>query len=58
MNYNTGERHYRAKLTEDDVRLMRELKGELPIRKIAEKFGVSHHTAHQAINYNTWKHVR
>ena len=58
MNYNTGERHYKAKLTADDVRLIRELSGEMTIRKIAERFGVSHHTIHQAATYKTWKHVR
>jgi len=59
MNYNTGERHYRAKLTADDVRLIRELANEkVTIRKIAETFGVSHHTVHQAVTYKTWKHVR
>lgn len=59
MNYNMGELHYKAKLTADDVRLMRELASEkVTIRKIAEKFGVSHHTVHQAVTYKTWKHVR
>lgn len=58
MNYNMGERHYRAKLTAEDVRLIRELAGEMTIRKIAEKFDVSHHTVHQAVTYKTWKHVR
>ena len=59
MNYNMGERHYRAKLTAEDVKLIRELYNEkVTIRDIAEKFNVSHHTVHQAATYKTWKHVR
>jgi IS30 family transposase len=59
-NYNQGERHYKAKLTADDVRLIRELvsEREVTIRDIAQKFGVSHHAIHQAATYKTWKHVR
>lgn len=58
-NYNQGERHYRAKLTADDVRLIRELASEnVTIRNIAQKFGVSHHAIHQVATYKTWKHVR
>jgi len=59
MNYNQGERHYRAKLTADDVRMIRELASEkITIRNIAQKFGVSHHTIHQIATHKTWKHVR
>lgn len=58
MSFNRGERHYRAKLTADDVRLVRELAEEMTIRKIAEKFDVSHHAVHSIIKHKTWKHVR
>ena len=58
MTFKTGEQHYKSKLTVDDVRLIRELKGELPIREIAKKFDVSHHCVYQISTYKTWKHVR
>jgi predicted DNA-binding protein YlxM (UPF0122 family) len=59
MPFKSGTDHYRTKLTEDDVRLIRELKSEnLPIRYIASKFDVSHHAIHKITTYKTWKHVR
>ena len=53
-----GEKHYRAKLTEDDVRLIRELSKTLTNREIAGKFDVSHHCIHQVNTYKTWSPVR
>lgn len=59
MAFKSGTEHYRTKLTEDDIRLIRELKAEaIPIRQIAQKFEVSHHAIHQITTYKTWKHVR
>jgi hypothetical protein len=39
--HNRGERHPLRKLTEDEVRQIRALKGNLLQREIAEKFGIS-----------------
>lgn len=36
-----GERNHNAKLTEDDIRLIRSLRGKLSQRAIGEKFHVS-----------------
>ncbi len=59
MAFKSGAEHYKSKLTDDDVRLIRELKAEaIPIRQIAKKFEVSHHCIHQISTYKTWKHVR
>jgi hypothetical protein len=39
-----GERHGMAKLTEDDVRTIIALKGDVPPRRLAERYGVSRGT--------------
>lgn len=64
MNNRTGERHWKAKLSEDDVRLIWELLRErdegnksLSIRSIARKFDVSHHAIQQICVGNSWKHI-
>ena len=50
----TGERHHRAKLSDDDVRLMRELHElGLPYSAIAEKFECSLWTARDIVTYAT-----
>jgi DNA-binding Lrp family transcriptional regulator len=50
-----GERHPKAKLTDDDVRLMRELreKYSLSYREIGEKFDCSLWTARDIVTYAT-----
>ena len=55
-----GERHYRAKLTADDVRMMRELweRHGVSTRSLAEKFEVSQRAAFAAVSRITWAHVR
>jgi DNA invertase Pin-like site-specific DNA recombinase len=49
----SGERHYRAKLTDDDVRRMRddyEL-AKLTMRAIAAKWSTSFHTVRHILRY-------
>lgn len=60
QNVRRGEAHHSATLTERDVKQMRKLKKEydLCIRCISKMYGVSYGTAWDAINYQTWKHVR
>ncbi len=49
-----GEEHHKAKLSDDDVRLMRELRREgLPYSAIAEKFECSLWTARDIVTYTT-----
>jgi DNA-binding Lrp family transcriptional regulator len=50
-----GERHPKAKLTDDDVRLMRALREQhkMPYREIAEKFECSIWTARDIVTYAT-----
>ena len=50
-----GESHRSAKLTEDDVRYIRNSKED--IKFIANKFGVAEVTARQAKAGITWKHL-
>lgn len=63
-----GEAIQSAKLTESDVRMMRQIyrEGREQIARIlltcsqkalAEKFGVDRITVQRALNYTTWKHV-
>lgn len=55
---NVGETHPRAKLTEDDVRRIRDLyKIGLSQHKIAEKFGVNQGTVSQILSGKIWTHV-
>ena len=51
-----GERHHLAKLTEDDVRLIRSR--VLSQRKLAAIFGVTRKTIEQVQSGRTWRHVR
>jgi DNA invertase Pin-like site-specific DNA recombinase len=50
-----GECHPKAKLTDDDVRLMRELRERygMSYGKIAEKFECSLWTVREIVNYQT-----
>jgi uncharacterized protein YjcR len=50
-----GENHWSAKLTMDDVRLIRELKASgMRQVDIAEKFEVSQSTVSNIVNFNKW----
>jgi predicted DNA-binding protein (UPF0251 family) len=53
-----GERHPRAKLTEDDVRLIRALGAEgMTQRGLAAKFEVSKHAIEAILTRQSWRHV-
>lgn len=47
---NRGERHYNAKLTDEDVARMREIGGHMTKAEIAKAFGVSRSLASMIIN--------
>jgi AraC-like DNA-binding protein len=45
-------------LTEDNVRLMRQLRREgMPIKEIAQRFGMSRDHTSRILNRKLWKHV-
>jgi hypothetical protein len=62
-----GEKHHLAKLTNDDIRLIRKCAEErerliqearkLSNKKLAEKFGVHHRTIDKVAGYRGWIHV-
>jgi len=58
-NQVRGEQHHCAKLTESEVRRMRELHYdyEICIRCVAKLYGVKYPTAWDAIKFNTWRQV-
>ncbi len=57
-NYTRGSRHFNAKLTEDDVRLMRRLKQDgWSLGRLTRLFGISKTTVAQIVKGKFWKHV-
>lgn len=53
-----GERHGRAKLTEDDIRAMRRAYNDgVFIKDLADQYGVSDVTAGRVVHRRIWKHV-
>lgn len=53
-----GSRNPLAKLTEDDVRAMREMFGRgVSCKELAAIFGVGHTNVFQVVKRHTWKHV-
>lgn len=54
-----GEDHSQARLTNADVRQMRQLRREtaMPFKNIAELFGVSPMTAYRACKGQSWSHL-
>lgn len=66
-NHSRGESHYRAKLTNDDVRLIREAAeyrrkliaeaASLSDANLAEKFGVSKSAIGRVLYSGAWGHV-
>lgn len=58
LRWDKGARHYRAKLTDNDVREIRELKGSgIPAVAIAEAYGVTDTTVLYISRGKTWRHV-
>ena len=55
----SGENNSQSKLTEDDVRKIRELHatGKYSYRKLGEMFGISKTVAGHIVTFKTWKHV-
>lgn len=54
-----GERQWQAKLTEDKVRKVRQMRaGGMTCKAIAEHFGVGSSTVWNVVKGNTWKHVK
>ena len=53
-----GERHYRARLTEENVRFIRANADSLGAVALAEKFGVSRGVIHHALKKNSWAWVK
>jgi hypothetical protein len=54
-----GESHYRAKVTEADVRLIRGwyAEGGITAQRLSEHYGVSKFAILCILNHKTWKHV-
>lgn len=60
INHGTfarGETSPNAKLTVDDIRTIRNLKGRVPTRKVAEQFGIGSSQVKRIMNRETWKHI-
>ncbi len=56
MTFRSGENHPRARLTWDDVELMRALHDEgVPVLAIANKFEVPRRTVRNVVEYNVWR---
>lgn len=57
-----GTQQIQAKLTDDDVRYIRQVyiprDKHFSGRKLAEKFGVDHSIISDVVNYKAWKHVK
>jgi hypothetical protein len=51
---NRGERHGMSKLSEDDVRAIRDLEGAMPQTEIARTFGISKWTVGEIIRRERW----
>jgi DNA-directed RNA polymerase specialized sigma24 family protein len=53
-----GERHYRARLTDENVRAIRQHRAEgWSYRRIAAEFDIAPGNAHRIATYQQWKHV-
>ncbi len=57
MARERGEAHHMAKLTDDDVRLIRHLAGAVSHRKLARRFGVSKGNITFIVQGRTWRHL-
>ena len=57
-NHVVGSKVHTAKLTEDDIPLIRQLHREgMSTRKLAVKFEVSQRAILQVVNFISWRHV-
>lgn len=55
-----GDGHHKSKLTEADVRMIRDLHDNhgLSTRALASKFDVSQRAIFQVVSWISWRHVR
>ena len=57
--FKKGSKHWKSKLVEDDIVLIRALADEgLTRAEIAEKFEVSPQTVSKIVNRQIWSHVQ
>jgi hypothetical protein len=54
---NRGQRHGKAKLTDDDIRRIRSNPGRLPQTALAAEFGVGQSRISDIVNKRAWRHV-
>lgn len=52
-----GERHPWARVTEDDVRFMRSMKGRMPVPEMAKRFGIGRAAVYAILSGKNWPHV-
>lgn len=52
-----GERHPWARITEDDVRFMRTMKGRMPVPEMARQFGIGTSAVYAILSRKRWPHV-
>lgn len=59
MAANPGVLHHRAKLSEEDVLLIRKVYGTTDVtqRQLAEEFGLNQKTVCEIVNRKIWKHL-
>lgn len=58
MRSPRGVKHWSAKLTDQDVRLIRTLHEHgMQYSEIAKKFDVSWNTVYDVCQWKTWKHI-
>lgn len=52
-----GERHPWARVTEDEVRFMRAMKGRVPVPEMAKRFGIGKSAIYAILSGKNWSHV-
>jgi hypothetical protein len=52
-----GSKHYKSKITENDVELIRKWDGYLTQERIAKRFGITRAAVSAIIIRRTWKHI-
>ncbi len=53
-----GEKHHKAKLTEQDVRIIRFLHDDgMSTRELARKFDVTQRAIYQVVAFISWRHI-
>lgn len=59
-NYQRGEARYNTKLTEQQVRTIRQAfeDGVITLSGISVTWGISYASAWDIVNYRRWQHVR